>query len=111
MKEIKLKYVLNVTRYMNKTNYDCDLQTPVYSISCVYYFNMSEYSTLVCTKTEEDDCLSKFIFSDETAFHMVGIVNRHNCWIWGSSPPTEFLEHDSDIPQVNVWCAPTSTEQ
>ena len=35
-------------------------------------------------KTEEDkNFLKKIIFSDESTFRLDGIVNRHNCRIWG----------------------------
>jgi hypothetical protein len=27
----------------------------------------------------------------------------HNCRIWGSQPPQEIIEHQRDMPKVNVW--------
>jgi hypothetical protein len=43
-------------------------------------------------------------FSDEATFHMNGIVNRHNCRIWGSQPPQKIIEHQRGTPKVNMWC-------
>jgi hypothetical protein len=37
---------------------------------------------------------------DETTFNMPVIVNSYNCNIWGSSPPSEYLKHESDTPVV-----------
>lgn len=53
---------------------------------------------------ENENFLENVMFSDEATFHVSGSVNRHNCRIWGSEPPHEFIEHQRDSPKVNVWC-------
>uniref|UniRef100_A0A1B6BYI4 Tc1-like transposase DDE domain-containing protein n=1 Tax=Clastoptera arizonana TaxID=38151 RepID=A0A1B6BYI4_9HEMI len=55
-------------------------------------------------KIDENDFLKNVIFSDVATFHVNGTVNRHNCRMWGSQPPHEFIEHQRDTPKVNVWC-------
>jgi len=54
---------------------------------------------------EDDIYLQRLIFSDETAFHVSGKVNRHNVRIWGLQNTQEALEHDRDSTKVNVLCA------
>ena len=43
------------------------------------------------------------LFSDEATFHICGMVNRHNCRIWGNERPDDTLEWQRDTPKVNVW--------
>jgi hypothetical protein len=52
--------------------------------------------------------LENLIFSDEATFYLDGLVNRHNCRIWGSSPPQEHLCQSQSSPKVNVWIALSS---
>jgi hypothetical protein len=54
--------------------------------------------------TADDNYLQKIRFSDEATFHTHGVVNRHNCRIWGSENPHALMEHVRDSPKVNVWC-------
>ena len=55
-------------------------------------------------KTEEDEnFLEKIIFSDESTFRLDGIVNRHNCRIWGEEKPGETFQRSHSSPKVNVW--------
>jgi hypothetical protein len=49
--------------------------------------------------------LERVIFSDESSFHVCGVVNRHNCRIWGSESPHAVREYERDSPKLNVWCA------
>jgi hypothetical protein len=56
-------------------------------------------------KNDSDETfLDSLCFSDEATFHVNGIVNTHNCRIWGSQPPQEIIEHQRGTPKVNVWC-------
>jgi hypothetical protein len=55
--------------------------------------------------TADDDYLQKIIFSDEDTFHTHGVVNRHNCRIWGNENPHALMEHVRDSPKVNMWCS------
>ena len=48
--------------------------------------------------------LKRVLFSDKATFHINGVVNRHNCRIWGSEQPNIVHEHVRDSPKVNVWC-------
>lgn len=47
--------------------------------------------------------LQNVLFSDEATFHLSGIINRHNCRIWGSRNPHVSVMHERDTPKVNVW--------
>jgi hypothetical protein len=53
----------------------------------------------------DDNLLSKIIFSDEATFHLSGKVNRHNVRIWGSENPHATLEVERDSPKINAFCA------
>ncbi|KAJ4430952.1 hypothetical protein ANN_19545 [Periplaneta americana] len=55
----------------------------------------------------ENGYLQKVVFSDESTFHVCGIVNRHNCRIWGSENPHVVRELERDSPKINVWCGLT----
>lgn len=54
-------------------------------------------------KSEDPNFFDKIIFSDESTFRLDGIVNRHNCRIWGEEKPTETLQRSHSSPKVNVW--------
>ncbi|GBN21210.1 hypothetical protein AVEN_191532-1 [Araneus ventricosus] len=53
---------------------------------------------------DDAEFLNRIMFSDETNFHLSGIVNSHNVLIWGSENTNEYLEIQRDSPKVNVWC-------
>ena len=48
--------------------------------------------------------LKRVCFSDESTFHVSGLINRHNSRIWGSQNPHETYELERDSPELNVWC-------
>jgi hypothetical protein len=61
------------------------------------------------SRLDYDDAFMKYVvFSDEATFHVSGKVNRHNCRICGSENPHEVMEHECDIPKLNMWCTLTS---
>ncbi|KAJ4436638.1 hypothetical protein ANN_16769 [Periplaneta americana] len=51
----------------------------------------------------ENGYLQKVVFSDESTFHVCGIVNRHNCLIWGSENPHVVRELERDSPKINGY--------
>ena len=48
--------------------------------------------------------LTGVCFSDESTFHVSGLINRHNSRIWGSQNPHETCELERNSPKLNVWC-------
>ncbi|KFM64525.1 hypothetical protein X975_16921, partial [Stegodyphus mimosarum] len=63
------------------------------------------FATDMLRRIEDDaEFLKRIMFSDETSFHLSGIVNRQNVRIWGSENPYEYREAQRDTPKVNVWC-------
>ncbi|PSN46793.1 hypothetical protein C0J52_11179 [Blattella germanica] len=46
----------------------------------------------------------------ETAFHIGGFVNRHNCHYWASENPHECVEKAKGRPKLKVWCGITSSK-
>jgi hypothetical protein len=48
--------------------------------------------------------LHRVIFGDESTFHVCGMVNKHNCRIWGSESPHAVRKYERDSPKLNVWC-------
>ena len=48
--------------------------------------------------------LKRVCFSDESTFHVSGLINRHNSRIWSSQNPHETYELERDSPKLIVWC-------
>ena len=48
--------------------------------------------------------LKRVCFSDESTFHVSGLINRQNSRIWGSQNPHETYKLERDSPKLNVWC-------
>lgn len=48
-------------------------------------------------------------FSDEAAFHLSGLVNKHNVRYWCTSNPHLTIETAMESPKLNVWCAMSET--
>ena len=51
---------------------------------------------------EEPGYVEKIVLSDETVCSFDGVVNRHNCRIWGSENPHVTHEKQRCSPKVNV---------
>ena len=49
-------------------------------------------------------------FSDESCFHLSGLVNKHNCRIWSTNNPHFTVETAMNSAKVNVWCAMSRTQ-
>ncbi|KAJ4436471.1 hypothetical protein ANN_16502 [Periplaneta americana] len=47
--------------------------------------------------------MHKALFSDETAFHTCGHVNKRNCKIWAQEQPSVVQVWQRDSPKANVW--------
>ena len=58
---------------------------------------------LLSLMAEDEEFLKNIIFSDEATFNINGVVNRHNCRIWGSSAPTEVMKRVQGGAKVTVW--------
>jgi hypothetical protein len=54
-------------------------------------------------RTADPNFLINIMFSDETIFHVSGVINRHNVWIWGSQQLHSIMEHVQNSQKVNVW--------
>lgn len=67
-----------------------------------------DFASNMLLKIDNDNgYLQKVVFSDESTFHINGIVNRHNCRIWGSENPRVVREMERGTPKINVWCGLT----
>src|SRR5690349_12313492 len=65
---------------------------------------MDGCNALIQNIDNDNRFLENIIFSDEATFHISGLVNRHNCRIWGDENPHELYEHERDSSKVSVWC-------
>ena len=64
-----------------------------------------EFALTILHRLDSDPgFLKRVCFSDESTFHVSGIINRHISRIWGSQNPHETYEREGDSPKVNVWC-------
>ena len=52
---------------------------------------------------EREHLMDNILFSDEAMFYICGIVNRHNCRIWGNERPDDTFEWQRDTPKAVVW--------
>jgi len=68
---------------------------------CALRVSMCE--TLLTKINADSEFIHNLIFSDESTFYLNGMVNRHNCRIWGMQPPTEIISKSHSSPKVNVW--------
>ena len=52
---------------------------------------------------EDEEFVTKIMWSDEAKFKLNRTVNRHNCVYWA---PENLHVHvgKADLPGVNVWC-------
>jgi hypothetical protein len=51
----------------------------------------SQFAAHMCAQiVERDNLLHRFVFADESKLNISG----HNCFIWGSEPHKEHLEHE-----------------
>jgi hypothetical protein len=48
--------------------------------------------------------------SDECTFYLNGVVNRHNCRIWGREPPDALPIKTHSSPKLNVWLGLSSSQ-
>jgi hypothetical protein len=59
---------------------------------------------------EDDNCLRRWIFSDEATFYVTGRVNCHDWRICESENPHTIWYIKRDGVKVNVWCALSCSE-
>ena len=64
-----------------------------------------EFAVTMLDRLDSDPAFLKRVhLSDESTFHVSGLINRHNSRIWGSQNPHETYELERDSPKLNVWC-------
>jgi len=56
-------------------------------------------------EANDDNFLSRIVFSDKATFHINGTINQHNVRIWSMEHRHETVKHQRDSPRVNVFCA------
>ena len=64
-----------------------------------------EFTVTMLHRLDSDPGFLKLVcFSDESTFHVSGLINRHKSRIWGSQYPHETYELERDSPKLIVWC-------
>ena len=53
---------------------------------------------------EDEDFVTKIVWSDEAQFKLNGTVNRHNCVYWAPENLHIHVDKAVNLPGVNVWC-------
>ena len=56
-----------------------------------------------CEAAEREYLMDNILFSNEATLNICGMVNRHNCRIWGNERSDDTFEWQKDTPKVNVW--------
>ena len=60
--------------------------------------------TLLNREENDPHYLNKIGFCDEATFNVGGVVNRHNCRIWGTENPHVLFEKPRVSAKLHVWC-------
>ena len=64
-----------------------------------------EFAVTMLNRLDSDPgFLKRVCFSDESTFHISGLLSRHNLRIWGSENPHDTFELERDSPKLNMWC-------
>lgn len=58
--------------------------------------------------TEDEQFVTKVVWSDEAQFKLNGTVNRHNCVYWAPENPHVHVDKAVNLPGVTVWCGLSS---
>jgi len=53
---------------------------------------------------EDEEFVTKIVWSDEAQFKLNGTVNRHNCVYWAPENLHIHVDMAVNVPGVNVWC-------
>jgi len=53
---------------------------------------------------EDEEFVTKIVWSDEAQFKLNGRVNRHNCVYWAPENLHVHVEKAVNLPGMNVWC-------
>lgn len=96
----------SVRRILKKENYH------PYKISLNQALNPADFerrlefiADINVRKQDDNDVLSKILWSDESHFYNNGTVNRHNSHYWADVNPHWMRENNfQNIWGVNVWC-------
>ena len=66
--------------------------------------NRQFFAHTMLTRSQDDpNYVKKIGFTDESAFSLAGVCNRHNCRIWGSENPHVLFEKPRVSPKVHIW--------
>ena len=91
-----------------------DLKLKSYHIQVIHHLHEADFQKRMqmCSELLRlwmlQDLKNNILFSDEAVFHLCGTVNRHNCRIWASERPSDFIEWEAFTPKVNVWIGVTN---
>ena len=61
----------------------------------------------LCEAAEREHLMENILFSNEATVHICGMVNHHNCRIWGNERPDDTFEWQRDTQKVNMWVGNT----
>ena len=94
--------IANVIRKKEKLlPYNLQMTQKLYEEDHAFRVAMAE--NLLEKISSDIDFVKNVIFSDESTFYVNGVVNRHNCRIWGTEPPVDTIQISHSSPKVNVW--------
>ena len=69
--------------------------------------SLTNAGKLACDRLTEDSDFfkkkKKIFFSDEAHFDLGGYVNKHNCRIWSTKYPHEYIEKPTHSKRVTIW--------
>ena len=65
----------------------------------------NKFALTMLNRLDSDPGFLKCVcFSDESTFHVSGLLKRQNLRIWGSENPHDTCELKRDSPKIDVWC-------
>ena len=90
---------------------NCRSHAPLFTKFCIKMFlvvladkpRRNEFAVTMLLRLDSDPgFLKRVCFSDESTFHVSGLINRHNSTTWGSQNPHEIYELERDFPKPIV---------
>ncbi|GBM49509.1 hypothetical protein AVEN_85958-1 [Araneus ventricosus] len=64
------------------------------------YGKRMNYAKFMQESMEDETMADHLIFSNESTFHLSGMVNWYNSRIWGTEKPSTVIEHECDSAKL-----------
>jgi hypothetical protein len=95
-----------MTEYLLLKPYKVQFVQQLYEEDCQ---DRVEMCNILLPLLTDNNNKGNIFFSDEAAFHLNGLVNKHNVRYWSEENPHVTIKTVMQSPKINVWCAMSET--